>query len=164
MFQEEFAQRLSAKPGDALYCRLSVNTQLLAKVTQLIKVGRNNFRPPPKVDSRVVKIEVRNPPPPVNFVEWDGLVKLCFNRKNKTLRSTFTNKKTLADLETSWKTFRALSMTDADEAADAPDVKALVEAIMEDPRFKDKRAAKMDLDDFLALLVAFNEKGLHFSS
>ncbi|KAH8067227.1 rRNA (adenine-N6,N6-)-dimethyltransferase [Aureococcus anophagefferens] len=50
MFQEEFAQRLSAKPGDALYCRLSVNTQLLAKVTQLIKVGRN-FRPP-KVDSR----------------------------------------------------------------------------------------------------------------
>ena len=55
-------------------------------------------------------------------------------------------------------------MTDADEAADAPDVKALVEAIMEDPRFKDKRAAKMDLDDFLALLVAFNEKGLHFSS
>ena len=164
MFQEEFAQRLSAKPGDALYCRLSVNTQLLAKVTQLIKVGRNNFRPPPKVDSRGVKIEVRNPPPPVNFVEWDGLVKLCFNRKNKTLRSTFTNKKTLADLETSWKTFRALSMTDADEAADAPDVKALVEAIMEDPRFKDKRAAKMDLDDFLALLVAFNEKGLHFSS
>ncbi|KAH8074125.1 rRNA (adenine-N6,N6-)-dimethyltransferase [Aureococcus anophagefferens] len=139
MFQEEFAQRLSAKPGDALYCRLSV-------------------------DSRVVKIEVRNPPPPVNFVEWDGLVKLCFNRKNKTLRSTFTNKKTLADLETSWKTFRALSMTDADEAADAPDVKALVEAIMEDPRFKDKRAAKMDLDDLLALLAAFNEKGLHFSS
>merc|ERR1719506_2792279 len=63
MFQEEFAQRLSAKPGDALYCRLSVNTQLLAKVTQLIKVGRNNFRPPPKVDSRVVRIELKNPPP-----------------------------------------------------------------------------------------------------
>jgi 18S rRNA (adenine1779-N6/adenine1780-N6)-dimethyltransferase len=38
MFQEEFAMRLSAKPGDDLYCRLSVNTQLLAKVDQLIKV------------------------------------------------------------------------------------------------------------------------------
>lgn len=25
------------------------NTQLLAKVDQLMKVGRNNFRPPPKV-------------------------------------------------------------------------------------------------------------------
>ncbi len=68
MFQEEFALRLTARPGEALYCRLSVNTQLLAKVDQLMKVGRNNFRPPPKVESRVVRIELRNPPPPVNLI------------------------------------------------------------------------------------------------
>lgn len=74
MVQEEFALRLSARPGEALYCRLSVNTQLLAKVDQLLKVGKNNFRPPPKVESRVVRLELKNPPPPVNFVEWDGMV------------------------------------------------------------------------------------------
>lgn len=28
MLQEEFAQRLTAKPGEELYCRLSVNTQV----------------------------------------------------------------------------------------------------------------------------------------
>ena len=39
MFQREFAQRLVATPGDKLYCRLSVNTQLLARVDHLIKVG-----------------------------------------------------------------------------------------------------------------------------
>ena len=49
MFQEEFALRLTARPGEALYCRLSVNSQLLAKVDQLLKVGKQNFRPPPKV-------------------------------------------------------------------------------------------------------------------
>lgn len=49
MFQKEFAQRLIAKPGSDLYCRLSVNVQLLAKVNHLIKVGKNNFKPPPKV-------------------------------------------------------------------------------------------------------------------
>ena len=76
MFQEEFALRLTARPGEALYCRLSVNTQLLAKVDQLLKVGRNNFRPPPKVESRVVRIQCKQPPPPVNFVEWDGMVRL----------------------------------------------------------------------------------------
>lgn len=38
MFQQEFAQRLVAKPGDKLYCRLSVNTQLLARVDMLMKV------------------------------------------------------------------------------------------------------------------------------
>ena len=38
MFQQEFAQRLVAKPGEKLYCRLSVNTQLLARVDHLMKV------------------------------------------------------------------------------------------------------------------------------
>ena len=40
MFQREFALRLVAKPGDKLYCRLSVNTQLLARVDHLMKVYR----------------------------------------------------------------------------------------------------------------------------
>ena len=84
MFQREFAQRLVAKPGEKLYCRLSVNTQLLARVDHLMKVciifvsiicflnaklqiGKNNFRPPPKVESSVVRIEPKNPPPTVNY-------------------------------------------------------------------------------------------------
>ena len=41
MFQREFAQRLVAKPGDKLYSRLSVNTQLLARVDMLMKVSNN---------------------------------------------------------------------------------------------------------------------------
>lgn len=36
-------------PKSDLYSRLSVNTQLLAKVQQLMKVGKVNFSPPPKV-------------------------------------------------------------------------------------------------------------------
>lgn len=39
MFQREFAMRLVAPPGDKLYCRLSINTQLLARVDHLMKVG-----------------------------------------------------------------------------------------------------------------------------
>jgi 18S rRNA (adenine1779-N6/adenine1780-N6)-dimethyltransferase len=31
MYQHEFAMRLVAKPGDPLYSRLAVNTQLLAR-------------------------------------------------------------------------------------------------------------------------------------
>ena len=82
-----------------MYCRLAVNTQLLAKVSHLLKVGRNNFRPPPKVDSSVVRIEPLRPPPPVNFREWDGLMRLCFGRKNKTLGAIFRQHHTLALLE-----------------------------------------------------------------
>lgn len=38
MFQHEFAMRLVAKPGETNYCRLAVNTQLLARVDHLLKV------------------------------------------------------------------------------------------------------------------------------
>lgn len=41
MFQREFALRLVAKPGSKLYCRLSINTQLLARVDHLMKVCRS---------------------------------------------------------------------------------------------------------------------------
>jgi 18S rRNA (adenine1779-N6/adenine1780-N6)-dimethyltransferase len=65
----------------------------------VLQVGKNNFRPPPKVDSSVVRIEPRNPPPPVNFKEWDGLIRICFGRKNKTLGAIFHQSSTLAMLE-----------------------------------------------------------------
>jgi len=43
-FQREFAHRLVAKPGDKLYCRLSINTQLLARVDLLMKVRSHTFK------------------------------------------------------------------------------------------------------------------------
>merc|ERR1719309_1055449 len=103
MFQREFAQRLVAQPGDKLYCRLSINTQLLARVDHLMKVGKNNFRPPPKVESSVVRIEPRNPPPPINFPEWDGLTRICFVRKNKTLSAAFNSTGVLLMMEKNYK-------------------------------------------------------------
>lgn len=176
MFQLEFAQRLTARPGDEMYCRLSVNTQLLARVDSLIKVGRANFRPPPKVDSLVVRIELRNPPPPVNFAEWDGLVRVLFNRKHKTLHAVMTTKNVLKILEENYRTHLALSgappalsesmETETEEAAGAgamARVKALVEDVLLQTDFSDKRAARMEIDDFLCLLAAFNARGIHFT-
>ena len=162
MFQEEFALRLSAQPGSALYCRLSVNTQLLARVSQLLKVGRNNFRPPPKVESRVVRIEPRNPPPPVDFVEWDGLVRICFNRKNKTLRSVMTTKSVLAMLETNYKTWCSLNNTTVPNGPLNPPMIERVTAVLEETDMKGSRASKMGVDDFLKLLSGFNAVGIHF--
>lgn len=110
MYQHEFAMRLVARPGDSLYSRLAVNTQLLARVSHLLKVGKNNFRPPPKVDSSVVRIEPRHPPPPIPLLEWDGLVRLAFGRKNKTLGAAFRTSRTLQALEQNYITFKALSL------------------------------------------------------
>lgn len=69
----------------------------------MLQVGKNNFRPPPKVESCVVRIEPRNPPPPINFVEWDGLTRIAFVRKNKTLAAAFKHSTTMAVLEKNYK-------------------------------------------------------------
>ncbi|XP_066260015.1 probable dimethyladenosine transferase [Euwallacea similis] len=160
MFQREFAQRLVAKPGDKLYCRLSVNTQLLARVDILMKVGKNNFRPPPKVESSVVRIEPRNPPPPIPYSEWDGLTRIAFIRKNKTLGSSFKQTAVLATLEKNYKLHCSLYNK---EVASDFSIKEKVEEILAKVDAAEKRARTMDLDDFMVLLHAFNSEGIHFS-
>merc|ERR1719228_862391 len=115
MFQREFAQRLVAQPGDKLYCRLSLNTQLLARVDHIMKIGKNNFRPPPKVESSVVRIEPKNPPPPINFKEWDGLVRIVFVRKNKTVAANFGSKAVMDMIEQNYKVHMSVKGVEVDK-------------------------------------------------
>lgn len=98
MFQREFAQRLFARPGDKLYSRLSVNVQMWAKVDHVMKVGKSNFNPPPQVESSVVRITPKVPRPSVSFQEWDGMLRVAFVRKNKTLRAGFLGTSSVLDL------------------------------------------------------------------
>lgn len=145
MFQREFAMRLVAKPGDSLYCRLSVNTNLLSRVYHLLKVSKNNFRPPPKVDSSVVRIEPRNPLPAVSFKEWDGLIRLCFNRKNKTLGAIFRQKTVISLIEKNFKTFQALQEVDGNARAGDTDVAMLGDTTDDTSMDIDEECKEMDL-------------------
>lgn len=111
LVQREFAMRLVAKPGSEFYCRLSANVQLLAKCDHLMKVSKNNFTPPPKVESSVVRIEPRTPLPNINFSEWDGLLRIAFGRKNKTLGAIFKQKKILEHLLENYKKFNKIGNT-----------------------------------------------------
>lgn len=159
MFQREFADRLIAKPGDKHYCRLSVNTQLLAKCDMVMKVGKNNFRPPPKVESAIVRLEPINPRPPIDFREWDGLVRICFNRKNKTIGAEFKNKHVIELLE---KNYRIYCSTMNIPVA-ITDMKAKILSILDESGFMERRSRTMTIDDFLRLLIAFNKNHLHFN-
>ena len=85
----------------------------MARVDHLIKVSRNSFKPPPKVESSVVRIEPKYPPPPINFTEWDGLVRLCFMRKNKTLGAIFRIKHVISMLHENFKRYHNKSKQDA---------------------------------------------------
>lgn len=179
MFQKEFAQRLIARPGSSLWSRLSVNVQLYSKVNQVISVGRNNFRPPPKVDSVVVKITPLDPPPPIEFSEFDGLTRICFGRRNKTLRANFGAKGVKNMMENNFKVWASLNEKDTE----GWDVDQVLQEVLVETGFEGERAAKLDVTDFLTfvffyflfsflsgmlildyrLLAAFHKRGIHFA-
>lgn len=211
MFQREFAMRLVARPGDPLYCRLSANVQMWAKVSHVLKVGKNNFRPPPKVESSVVRIEPKVPRPAVSYEEWDGLLRILFVRGNRTIKSAFFSSKAVMELVArNWATWKAMKgieeaedeemeggneeMEEEEEEVEEMEVemddefgmgdgqvqkvkvpkgkkggkhvkecKELVEKVLEETGLGEQRASKCDEGDFLKLLIAFNEVGIHFS-
>jgi 18S rRNA (adenine1779-N6/adenine1780-N6)-dimethyltransferase len=107
MFQREFALRLVATPGSSLWSRLSANVQLYAKVDHIMSVGKNNFRPAPQVESSVVRIVPLDPPPAVRFEEFDGLTRIVFSRRHKTIHAGFLAKGVLDMLESNWRTWCA---------------------------------------------------------
>lgn len=190
-----------------------------------MKVGKNNFRPPPQVESSVVRIEpkIGKDRPNVSWDEWDGLLRVCFVRKNKTLRASWLGtKEVLAMVERNYRTWCAMNGVavddslvedgaegaedmDVEDAAadgeewggmdvddeDAPDffkemqnsaaattktkskrkktkvaalVREKIRKVLEDvTELADMRSGKCDENDFLRLLFAFNEEGIHFS-
>ncbi|KAI0987806.1 hypothetical protein GJ496_007910 [Pomphorhynchus laevis] len=164
MLQHEFAQRLIARPGDPNYCRLTCT--ILANVQHLLKVKRNNFKPPPKVDSSVVRIEPKWPPvTDIDIEEFNNLLRVCFNRKNRTMSAQLTSSKASKLLKLLERNYMRQNSAKQDIYSDCnsrEQFKSLITQILKDSGFAEVRARTMDVDDFLQLLAAFNEKGVHF--
>jgi 16S rRNA (adenine1518-N6/adenine1519-N6)-dimethyltransferase len=92
MLQKEVVDRMAAAPGSKVYGRLSVMLQARCRVTPLFKVPPGCFRPPPKVDSAVVRLEPRDPvevglSAPARF---EQVVRAAFSQRRKTLRNALS--------------------------------------------------------------------------
>ncbi|AEA46418.1 16S rRNA (adenine(1518)-N(6)/adenine(1519)-N(6))-dimethyltransferase RsmA [Archaeoglobus veneficus] len=84
MYQREFAERLVARKGEN-YGRLSVVVKAYAKPEIVEYVSRKAFRPPPSVDSAVVRL-IKKPEIEVeNLQIFEDLVRYCFSRRRKQL-------------------------------------------------------------------------------
>ena len=62
LVQREVADRIVARPGSREYGALSANVQAVAGAELLFRVPAGAFRPPPKVESAVVRIVPRSDP------------------------------------------------------------------------------------------------------
>jgi 16S rRNA (adenine1518-N6/adenine1519-N6)-dimethyltransferase len=98
MLQKEVVDRMAAAPGSKVYGRLSVMLQLVCRVDPLLHVPPGAFRPPPKVDSAVVRLTPR-PPEERRFADpalLARVVKAAFGQRRKTLSNALGD---LADAE-----------------------------------------------------------------
>jgi 16S rRNA (adenine1518-N6/adenine1519-N6)-dimethyltransferase len=62
LVQREVADRVVAEPGGRVYGALSVGVQAVARAERLFVVRAGAFRPPPKVDSAVLRLTPRTDP------------------------------------------------------------------------------------------------------
>ncbi|WP_158879887.1 16S rRNA (adenine(1518)-N(6)/adenine(1519)-N(6))-dimethyltransferase RsmA [Rhodanobacter sp. L36] len=87
MLQKEVVDRMAAEPGSKIYGRLSVMLQLACRVEPLFYVPAEAFRPPPKVESAVVRL-VPLAPHELHDAEPQhvyAIVKAAFGQRRKTL-------------------------------------------------------------------------------
>lgn len=90
MVQKEVADRLAEPPGSRTYGVPSVKAAWYAKVSKAGAVGRTVFWPAPNVDSGLVLLERREPPPGVARDAVFSVVDAAFAQRRKTLRAALS--------------------------------------------------------------------------
>lgn len=90
LVQKEVAERIAARPGDMSI--LAVSAQLYAEATLGPVVPAELFTPPPKVDSQIIALKVRDEPlfGDVEVADLFRVVRAGFGEKRKTLRNSLS--------------------------------------------------------------------------
>lgn len=90
LVQREVADRLAAEPGSKTFGALTVGVRAVATVERLFRVPAGAFRPPPKVESAVVRLVPLARPlvAPERHPAFRGFVQSLFSRRRKQLANT----------------------------------------------------------------------------
>ena len=101
MLQREVVERLAAWPGSEHYGRLSVMIQYHCHVERVLIVPAGAFRPPPRVESAVVRLRphARSPVVVSNYQHFAQLVRQAFSQRRKTVRNTLRGLLTEASIQ-----------------------------------------------------------------
>ena len=88
MYQREFADHLTARPGSRDYSRISVAREFYADAEAIMTVPKSMYHPSPKVDSTIIKLSAREPPiTPQDKEHFFKIVRLIFSHKKRTVRN-----------------------------------------------------------------------------
>ena len=85
MIQKEVADRMVAKHGNKTYGSLSVYVSFFSEPQIILKVPKTVFMPQPKVDSSVIKLDIKKELPDVDRDKLFKIVKAAFSKRRKTV-------------------------------------------------------------------------------
>ena len=87
LLQKEVVDRMVARPSTPEYGRLSVMLQVRFAMAKLFEVGPGAFRPPPRVDSALVRLVPLAQAPDGDGGLLEKIVREAFSARRKTLRN-----------------------------------------------------------------------------
>ena len=102
MMQKEVADRLAGSPGSKVWGKLSVFARLEANVHPMFTVPAGAFRPAPKVDGGVVRLDFLKIPEhvPADYPTLERIVRYTFHQRRKMLKSSLSG---LAGVHPFWQ-------------------------------------------------------------
>lgn len=112
MVQKEVAQRLGAETGKREAGAITYAVEYYAQATPIIDVPKESFIPSPKVESQVIKLEVRQNPK----IEVEdekllfNIIQKSFMQRRKTLSNALINNRILDSKEEVEKMFKTLEI------------------------------------------------------
>lgn len=134
MMQKEVGDRIAAEPGTKLSGAITYSVHYYADVTPIVSAGRECFYPVPKVDSVVLRMDIRDECPvhPADEELFFRCIKAGFSQRRKTLLNSLMS---LGDYE---KT----------QIADALDKAGIAH---------ERRAESLTMEEFAALADSLKE-------
>jgi 16S rRNA (adenine1518-N6/adenine1519-N6)-dimethyltransferase len=93
MVQKEVAERITAKPSNKSFGRLSVILQYYFDTELLFEIPPEAFSPQPKITSAFIRLirKKRVSPKVIDKDRFEQIVKVAFSQKRKTIKNNFKN-------------------------------------------------------------------------
>ena len=91
MVQKEVADRMASSPGSKVYGSLSVFVNFYCDPEILLKVPKTVFMPQPKIDSSVIKLNLKKELPDIDRDKFFKVVKAGFSKRRKTILNALSS-------------------------------------------------------------------------
>ena len=158
--QREFADALIAEPGERSYSRLSMNASVFVRSERVHRVNGACFYPVPPIESAVVRLTPRNPPPMFDFKEFDALTRTAFIDKRKNLKTVFSRPSVVKLLEVNYKNFCSFNRV----ATTTVSFPKYLLSVLESVGLDDYPVKQLPPEAMEALLLALHQAGIYFTN